>query len=38
MALPLETLGTTYRPRTTPIDADRSTVPWVVTDCLAEVV
>jgi hypothetical protein len=38
VALPLEKLGTTYPPRTAPIDADRSRVPWVVNDCLAEVV
>jgi hypothetical protein len=38
VALPLEKLGTTYPPRTTPIDADRSRVPWVVKNRLAEVV
>jgi hypothetical protein len=28
VALPLEKLGATHPPRTTPIDADRSGVPW----------
>ncbi|HEX2356442.1 MAG TPA: hypothetical protein VHI50_08275, partial [Micromonosporaceae bacterium] len=28
VALPLEKLGTTHPPRTTPIDPDRSRVPW----------
>jgi hypothetical protein len=28
VALPLEKLGTTYPPRTTPIEADRARVPW----------
>jgi hypothetical protein len=38
VALPLEKLGTTHPLRTTPIDAARSRVPWVVKNCLAAVV
>jgi hypothetical protein len=41
VALPLETLGTTYSPRTNPSDADRVPVPhgaMVAKNGLAEVV
>jgi hypothetical protein len=38
VALPLEKLGTTHPPRTTPIEAGRSRVPGVVKNCLTEVV